>query len=91
MKMSMYVWNSVSQNFYSIASLTLSTRSLLPPSPIKHTEGGKFKKFYLMEVLNSWTQLLNNLTKQLYYDPNITFRILVKIIHTVAGHTEDPE
>jgi len=25
------------------------------------------------------------------YDANITFRILVKIIHTVAGHTDDPE
>jgi len=44
-----------------------------------------------MEVLNSWTKLLNGLTTQLYYDASITFRILVKIIHTVAGHTDDPE
>jgi len=44
-----------------------------------------------MEVLNSWNKLLNSLTKQLYYDANITFRILVKIVHTVAGHTDDPE
>jgi len=44
-----------------------------------------------MEVLNSWTKLLNSLTKQLYYDANIAFGILVKIIHTVAGHTDDPE
>jgi len=27
----------------------------------------------------------------LYYDANITFRILVKIIRTAAGHTDDPE
>jgi len=27
----------------------------------------------------------------LYYDANITFRILVKTTHTVAGHTHDPE
>ena len=39
-----------------------------------------------MEVLNSWTKLLDSLTKQWYYDANITFRILVKIIHTIAGH-----
>jgi len=44
-----------------------------------------------MEVLHSCTKLLNSLTKQLYYDANITFRILVKIIHPVAGHTDDPE
>ena len=28
-----------------------------------------------MGVLNSWTKLLNSLTKQLYYDANITIRI----------------
>jgi len=44
-----------------------------------------------MEVLNSWTKLLNSLTKQLYYYANITFRILMEIIHIVAGHTDDPE
>ena len=44
-----------------------------------------------MEVLNSWTKLLNSLTKQLHYDANITYRILVKIIYTVDGHTDDPE
>jgi len=44
-----------------------------------------------MEILNSWTKLLNNSTKQLYYDANITFRILVKTIHAIAGHTDDPE
>jgi len=44
-----------------------------------------------MEVLNSWAKLFNSLTKQLYYDANITFKIFVKIIHTVAGHTDDPE
>ena len=44
-----------------------------------------------MKILNSWTKPLNSLIKQLYYDANITFRILVKIIHTVAGHTDDPE
>ena len=44
-----------------------------------------------MEVLNSWIKLLNSSTKQLYYDFKITFRIFVKIIHTVAGHTDDPE
>ena len=44
-----------------------------------------------MEVLNTWTKLLNSLTKQLYDDTNITFRILVKIIYTVARHTHDPE
>jgi len=27
----------------------------------------------------------------MYHDANITFRILVTIIHTVAGHTHDPE
>jgi len=27
----------------------------------------------------------------LHYDVDITFRILVVIIHTVAGHTDDPE
>jgi len=69
---------------------TLDTR-LRPPSLIKHTQGSKFKYFYLMEILNSWTKLLNSLIKQLYCDANITFRILVKIIHTVAGHTHDPE
>ena len=58
---------------------------------MKHTQGSKFKQFYLMGVLNSWTKLLNSLTKQLYYDANITVRILVKIIHTVAGHTDDSE
>jgi len=62
-----------------------------PPSLIKHTQGSKFKEFYLMEVLNNSTKLLNSLTKQLYYDANIMFRILVKIIHTAAGHTDDPE
>jgi len=44
-----------------------------------------------MEVLNSRTKLLNSLIKQLHCDANITFRILVKIIYTVAGYTEDPE
>jgi len=44
-----------------------------------------------MEVLKSWTKLLRSLPKQLYYDANITFRIFVKTIHTVAGHTDDPE
>jgi len=33
---------------------------------------------------------LNICTKQLYYVANITFRILVKIIHTAAGHVDDP-
>jgi len=33
---------------------------------------------------------LDSWTKQLYYDANITFRILVKKIHTVAGDTDDP-
>jgi len=28
---------------------------------------------------------------QFYYDANITFGTLVKIIHTVAGHIDDPE
>jgi len=28
--------------------------SFAPPSLIKHTQGSKFKEFYLMEVLNSW-------------------------------------
>jgi len=37
-----------------------------------------------MYQANSWT-------KQLFYDANITFRILVKIIHIVAGHVDDPE
>jgi len=27
----------------------------------------------------------------LYYDGNITLRILVTITYTVAGHTDDPE
>jgi len=58
---------------------------------MKHTQGSKFKEFYLMEVLNSSTKVLNSLTKSLYYDTNITFRILVKIIHSVAEHTDDPE
>jgi len=89
--MSVYLQNTVSQTFYSIVSLTLSTRRLRPPSLIKHTQGSKFNEFYLMEVLNSWKKLSNSLTKQLYYDANITFRILVKIIHTVAGHTDDPK
>jgi len=44
-----------------------------------------------MEVLNSWKNLLNSFTKQLYHDANITFGIHVKIIHTVARHTDDPE
>ena len=44
-----------------------------------------------MEVLNSWTKLLIRLTKQVYYNANNTFRILVKIIHTVVGHIDDPE
>jgi len=44
-----------------------------------------------MEVLNGWNKLLNSLTKQLYYDANIMFRILVKIIHTAAEHTDDAE
>jgi len=44
-----------------------------------------------MDVLKSCTKLLNNLTKQLYYDANNTLRILVEIIHTVAGHIDDPE
>jgi len=44
-----------------------------------------------MEVLNSCTKLLNSLTKQLYQDAKIIFRILLKIIHTVAGHTDNPE
>jgi len=37
---------------------------------------------------------LYNWTKQLYHDANIsrpTFRIFVKIIHTVAGHIDDAE
>jgi len=29
-------------------------------------------------------EVLNSLTKELNYDGNITFRIVVKIIHTVA-------
>jgi len=44
-----------------------------------------------MKVLNSWNKLLNNLTKQFYYDADITFMIRVKIMHTVAAHTDDPE
>ena len=31
-------------------------------------------------MLNSWAKPLKSWTKQLYYDANITFRILVKII-----------
>jgi len=53
------------------------------PSLIKQTQGSKFTEFYLKKVSNSWT-------KQLLYDTDITFRILVKIIHTVAGHIDDP-
>ena len=44
-----------------------------------------------MEVLNNCTKLLNSLTKQLHHDANIMFRILVKIIHTVAGHRQSGE
>jgi len=51
---------------------------------MKQTQGSKFKECYLKKVLNSWT-------KQLQCDANITFRIIVKIIHTVAGHIDDPE
>ena len=64
--------------FIPSSSYTLNTSFVLP-SLINHTQGSKFKDFYLMEVLNSWTKLLNSLTKQLYYDAIITFRILVKI------------
>jgi len=42
-----------------------------------------------MKVLNNWTKPLNSVTKQLYYDVYITLMILVKLIHTVAGHTDD--
>jgi len=35
--------------------------------------------------------ILHSCTKQLHYDVNITSRILVKIIHTVAGHIDDSE
>jgi len=34
---------------------------------------------------------LNSRNKELYYDANIMFRILVKLIHTVAGHIGDQE
>ena len=73
--------------FYSFSPLT---RRFRPPSLIKQTQGSKYKEFYLKHVWNSWTMPLDSWTKQLYYDINITFRILVKIIHTVAGDTDVP-
>ena len=76
--------------FYSFAPFLPSTRRFRPPSLIKQTQGSKYKEFYLKHVWNSWTMPLDSWTKQLYYDANITFRILVKIIHTVAGDTDDP-
>ena len=54
-----------------------------PPSLTKKAEDSKFEEFYWKKVLNSWT-------KQLYYDANITFRIIVKIIYTGVGHADDP-
>ena len=71
---------------------TLDTSFAPPKADKAHTvtQGSKFKEFY-MKVLNNWTKLLNSWTRQLYYDANITFRIVVKIIHTVARHTDDPE
>jgi len=45
--------NSVSQTFlFHRPPYTLDT-SFTTPSLIKHTQGSKFKEFYLMEVLNS--------------------------------------
>ena len=64
--------------FYSIAPFSLSTRRFRPPNLIKQTQGSKLKEFYLKKVLNSWTK--PSWTKELYYDANITFRILAKII-----------
>ena len=72
------------KRFYSIVPFLPSTRRFRPLSPIKQTQGSKFKEIYLKQVWNSWT-------KQLYYDANITFRILVKMIHTaVAGDIYNP-
>ena len=82
---------SVSQLFYSIAPFPLSTHRFRPPSLIKQTQGSKFKEFYLKKVSNSWTKPLNSWIRQFYYDANITYRILVKIIHTSAGHTDGSE
>ena len=70
------------KRFYFIALFSISTRGFRPPSMTKWTKGSKFKEFYLKKVLNSWTKPFKSWTwsKQLYYDANITFRILVKII-----------
>ena len=51
-----------------------------PSSPFHSRQGSKFKGFYLKKVWNSSTKPLKSWTRQLYYDANITFRILVKII-----------
>ena len=64
--------------FYSITPFSLSTRRFLPTSLVKQTQGSKFKEIYLKKVLNSPTK--PSWTKQLYYDANITFSILMKII-----------
>jgi len=54
-----------------------------------HIQGSKFKQFYLKKVLNSWTKSLKSRTKQLHYDANITFGILVKRIQGYgAGASE---
>jgi len=37
-------------------------------------------RIFLKKVINGWTKPLKSWTKQLYYDTNIAFRILVKII-----------
>jgi len=68
------------KHFYSIAPFSLSTRRFRPPSLEKQTQGSRFKEFYLKKVLNSWIKPLKSWTKPLYYDANVTFRILVKII-----------
>jgi len=42
--------------FYSIAPFSFSTRRFCSPSLIKQAQGSKFKEFYLMKALNSWTK-----------------------------------
>ena len=77
--------------FDSIALFSFSTCRFRPPILIKQIQGSKVKELYLKEVLNSLAKPLNSLNEQLYYDANIRFRILMRIIHTVAWRTDDPE
>jgi len=78
---------------FEFGSSELCVSGLSPPKP---PCGDRTAKILRDRQDNKWryyptTKTIAELNNCMYYDANITSRILVNVIHTVAGHIDDPE